>query len=140
MVFGGGRPYLVGGGNLYSVDDLPDSGGNLPAFKTARVSWEGLDTGNLWEDKTFHGMAVGLDCSGSVTLEDRSRISSAAPLTVGQIQIRPAGIQAPAWRFKGYKSAQITLELRVTPDTQTLRCILRPPLTVKMDDLREVTV
>lgn len=138
IVHGGGVVYMLGATTLYSWDGTLNPDATYPLYKTARVAWQGLDAGDLWNKKGFHGMAVALDCDGSSTITDLSSVEGVP--AQNSPQIKAAGVQAPLWRWKGFKATQVSIELSLLPAQNTMRCILRPPLTVAVADLREATV
>ena len=138
LVFGGGVAYVVATQALFSLDGVLDYLGVKPGWKIARIEWEGLDLGDLWNDKTFHGLSVGMDTDGAATVTDSSTVNAAAaiPQSLGVT----SGVTGLRYRWKGYKSAHLKISLTLSANLNTTRALLRPPLTVAIADMREARV
>lgn len=132
LLYGGGTPYMLQSGSLYSIGG--EKGKTTPTRLTMRVRYPYFELGDWRARKAFTGLAFGLDlATTSAEVKNRTTVDARLDQTTDTTQTVRAGTAGPvrlhtASDGVNMSGCAISVELEIT--TQDTRGIMRPPLQV----------
>lgn len=133
LVYGGGTPYMVQGGNLYSIGGESGLDGPPPRLDM-RIRFPAYELGSFLTRKQFSGVTFGLDLATSnATVTNLSTADGRTDQTADTGQTLTAGgLGAVKLHMArdGMLMSGTSLSLEFTVSTQDSRGIIRPPLTL----------
>lgn len=131
LISGGGTPYLLQDGALYSIGGEGQGGDTPLARLPMTIRWPTYEMGSWLARKTFRGIACGLDLeTATATVLNQSSVDRDVTCDTS-VTVTPTntGVRLHTSR-DGVNMTGVGIAVRLQVSTQDPRGILRPPLTI----------